>query len=83
MGPLGEDRFEWPIHEGAIVRWVGWIVAVAALGTMVFARLTDDTDRVGRDPDWSPTLEAPGPPPAPVGEGTPDSGRVEGVSESL
>jgi hypothetical protein len=65
------------------VRWVGWIVVAVALAAMAFARLTDDTDRVGRDPDWAPASEAAGPSVAPADGEAPTAHPAAAVSESL
>jgi hypothetical protein len=39
-----------------VARWIGWVVVAAALAAMAFARLTDDKERRGREPDTAPVL---------------------------
>lgn len=36
------------------MRWIGWVVVALVLAAMTFARLTDDKERKGRNPDWRP-----------------------------
>jgi hypothetical protein len=38
------------------VRWIGWIVVVVVLAAMTFARMTDDKERRGREPDTRPIV---------------------------
>jgi len=66
------------------VRWIGWVVVAVVLGAMAFARVKDDKDRRGREPDTAPAVSE-----SSASDARPDrcadagAHRIRALSESL
>lgn len=66
------------------MRWVGWVVVIVVLAAMALARLTDDKERRGRDPDTVPVPSGTSGSHAPDGRGADEAAvRVRATPESL
>jgi hypothetical protein len=69
---------------GPALRWIGWVVVVVALGAMTYARLTDETERRGREPTVAPLARGPSHSPAsPIRDEAPGAHHAEAAPESL